>query len=412
MTQETPKNTHLMTFNQSRGGQEARDIPGPVTIWGFAFSMCLIGAFFLALSPILESMASELAAHQYSLGYPGGAYSLGLGITALVCSSFQDRIAKRWLMLMGISLHAAGALVISLSFTWAMVVLGYALCGIGVGLFQPAVYGYVVANAANDSRARLLGRVNMGWAGSTLLGVPFAAHLSESVGWRKLSLLVIVVWSIIALMVFKVFVRSGTPGRSRDVSHWSVSVIRELHRSRVSWLFLITILVFIGFYGVYSFLGLTLIEEQGYTAGATGVFVFWYGLGFLTGSLLTRAIDRIGDRTALVIAALGLGTVIMFMPVSLGSLPALSLLMLLWGYFQVSAFTAITSIAGSMCPEHRGRSLSLKSSSVMLGASLGTVTMGIVNARFGYETVTLVCGLITWLAALLTRLYLKEPVPS
>lgn len=375
------------------------------TISGLALSMFVVGVFFLTLSPVLLDVSRDLAADDKALGYPGGAYSLALGLAALLMAPFQDAVQRRWLLLVGVGLHASGILVVASAPTWEAFILGHVLCGTGAGIFQPAAYALAADHTRQQDRARVFGRINVGWAASTLVGVPLAAGFSDRLGWRGMILSILVVWCVVLLLIGRrLMTRQDQTAVRRQVSEvFSVASLRSLASARLHWLYAATILIFVGFYGVYAFLGLAVRNSLGLGSTGAGAFVLFYGAGFLTGSLNTRFIDRVSPGRALFFSALVLALVLLAIPLNVGSANFLRALMYLWGVGQVTAFTSLTAVAGSVDASSRGIALSLKSATVMLGASLGTVTMGAINALYGYPTVGCLCAGATFIAAAIVR---------
>jgi predicted MFS family arabinose efflux permease len=360
---------------------------------GFALSMFLIGSFFLALSPILPDVARDLGADSRHLGYPGGAYGLALGVISVALAPFHDIFPRRVMLATGMTLHFAGLTTVALSPSWAVLVAGHALCGAGGGIFMPAAYATVSDRSSEAARASILGRVNTGWAASTLVGVPAAALLGETLGWRVMMLVLAATWVIIAVLTARILAASARPFASAatDAVFWSRSILSRMHMARLPLLFVSTVLIFVGFYGVYAYLGIAIRSGLGVEAGGAGVFVSIYGLGFLTGTLNGWVIDRISPERSLCIATAVLGVILVSIPHTTHSLILLGLAMYLWGVFQNAAFTSFTTAIGKAEAAIRGRAFSINTACVFLGSSIGTAAMGVVNSSEGFVTVGVIC---------------------
>ena len=304
-----------------------------------------------------------------------------------------------------------GILTTAFAGSWMVVISGYVLCGVGVGVFQPAAYGLAVELTESRYTARNLGRINIGWAGATLVGVPLAGSYAALVGWRLSAASFFILWVIVVLFIWKAALKSThrSPAAKRN-RHWSRATLKLMAQERLHWLYFATVLVFIGFYGVYIYLGMEIRSRLGSSSLVAGGFVFFYGLGFLSGSLLTSRIDRFGYRNTLMYACLMLGLTLLCIPVVTSIPVLLAILMFVWGVHQVAAFTSITALAGSVDKGIKGRALSIKSSMVMFGASMGIFLMGYVNAEFGFRSVGIACALASFAAASVAGLRLKRIV--
>jgi len=191
---------------------------------------------------------------------------------------------------------------------------------------------------------------------------------------------------------------------------WSQERLEAIVSHRLHWLFLATSLIFIGFYGVYTFLGVAIFDRLGLWPSAIGLFVGIYGAGFLVGTLNTSLVDRLGYVRTLILAATGLALILTVAPHVLITSISIAAFMFIWGIFQVAAFTSLTSIAGSAPKDLRGLALALNSAAVMIGASLGAASMSYVFNQFGFAVVGLLCGTAT-LAAVATAWCRIRPSP-
>lgn len=382
-------------------------------VWtiGFALSMFLVGSFFLALSPILPDVARDLGADPVQLGYPGAAYGLALGLTSIVLAPFHDILSRRTLLASGISLHLTGLVCVALSPNWSILVVGHALCGCGGGIFMPAAYAAISSRTAESRRARTLGRVNSGWAASTLVGVPAAALLGDVLGWRGMICILAVTWMVIAALIAPILKVSDRPAGSSVTSNgfWSRDVFFEMRAAGLPWLFASTVLVFVGFYGVYAYLGIAIRDDLGVEAGSAGLFVAIYGLGFLTGTLNGWIIDRVGPERSLCVATVALSAILLSIPNVTYSIVLLGLVMYLWGLFQNAAFTSFTTAISKTKEGLRGRAFSINTACVFVGSSIGTAAMGVVNASAGFIVVGIACMLATAAASLIVAWKVVTP---
>ena len=176
-----------------------------------------------------------------------------------------------------------------------------------------------------------------------------------------------------------------------------------MRNTRLHWLFGVTILIFVGFYGVYNFLGIAIRKEFGVEAGGAGIFIFFYGFGFLVGTLNAGLIDRIGPGRCLFWCTAVLSLILAAIPHAIHSATLLGLTMFLWGVIQNGAFTSFTTALAKTHPTIRGRALSINTACVFLGASIGTVTMGMINAEFGFVVVGFACMMATATASILAE---------
>lgn len=377
---------------------------------GFATSMFLIGSFFLALSPILPDVAMNFEVDPKQLGLPSGAYGFTLALVSIALAPAQDMFPRGAMLIAGTLLHFFGLVCVALAPAWSAIVIGHAICGTGAGIYMLAAYAAVSERGCDASKAKILGRVNIGWAASTLVGVPIAAHLGDMLGWRAAMLALSAIWVLVTVLTSSILRRESrrTGTGFKNVGIWPGDVLRAMRRHRLHWLFASTILVFVGFYGVYAFLGLAVRDGLDVDAGGAGVFISLYGGGFLLGSLNGWTIDRLGAARGLAITTAVLAVVLAVIPQFTASVAILGIAMFIWGVFQNAAFTSIATFLGGVESAIRGRAFSIHTACVFLGSSIGTVTMGVVNSEQGFEVVGLVCMIVTFSAALIAAVGLRR----
>ena len=113
------------------------------------------------------------------LGVAGGA-------TMALIGKLGDLIGKRWVMLICGVLFAAGCLVCAVTTTWALFMVGRALCGISLGL-SAADYGIVRDLMPRRWIPVTVGVIGTGLGFSAILGPIIAGWLTDAFSWRSCS---------------------------------------------------------------------------------------------------------------------------------------------------------------------------------------------------------------------------------
>jgi len=95
-----------------------------------------------------------------------------------------DRLGYRLMMLAGLGLLVIGMFLGGILPFYGVVMAGLFLSGLGKSVFDPAYQAYFAENVPYSRRGRVIGMVEMSWAGSTLVGIPLIAVLIDRLGWR------------------------------------------------------------------------------------------------------------------------------------------------------------------------------------------------------------------------------------
>ena len=107
------------------------------------------------------------------------------GVLGLVFGPLSDRWGYRSMMLAGLSLLALGMLTGGIFPFYGSVLVALFLAGLGKTIFDPALQAYVGKQIPYERRGRVIGIVEISWAGSSLVGIPLIGLLIGHFGWRS-----------------------------------------------------------------------------------------------------------------------------------------------------------------------------------------------------------------------------------
>lgn len=180
-------------------------VSGLFAAFAFAYFLsALIRAITATLSPILSA---ELALNAGDLGLLAGAYFLGFATTQLPLGTWLDRFGPKRVILCFLVVAVAGCVVFSVASSFAGLIVGRILCGVGVSacLMAPLT-GYrrwFAPGAQLRANSWMLMSGSLGMVASTLP----VQWLLPSLGWRPLfwglALLVMLAMGFIAWAVPK-----------------------------------------------------------------------------------------------------------------------------------------------------------------------------------------------------------------
>ena len=144
-----------------------------------------------------------------------GQFSSILGI---FCGPFADRLGYRTMMGYGLACLFFGMLLCGIFPLYWIIFLGLLLTSFGKTLFDPAVQAFIGQNVPFQQRGRVIGLVEMSWAGSTLIGIPLLGLVLDRAGlvfsFYLLSLLGLAGW-ISLYRIIPAKTENDVPGRSR-----------------------------------------------------------------------------------------------------------------------------------------------------------------------------------------------------
>lgn len=103
-------------------------------------------------------------------------------LLGLFSGPLTDRIGYRFMMRAGVGVLAIGMLICGLVPDYWPVFLGLVLASFGKTLFDPAILAFVGHTVPFEKRGRVIGIIEISWAGSTLIGIPALALIIEHGG--------------------------------------------------------------------------------------------------------------------------------------------------------------------------------------------------------------------------------------
>jgi len=262
----------------------------------FAELALAIGAFAIgtgefAAMGFLPSVADGLGVTIPQAGHSISAYALGVVVGAPLIAVLGAKLSRRALLLVLMSLFAAGNLASALAPNFVSL-LGLRFAS---GLPHGAYFGVAALVAAGMAgpagRARAVGRVMLGLTVATLVGTPVATWAGQALGWRTgfafVGTLALVTFALVTLCV------------PRDAPARGAGPLRELGALKEPQVWLTLAIAAVGFGGmfaVFSYITPTLIHVAGIPEQAVPFVICVFGAGMVTGNVVG---PRFADRALL-----------------------------------------------------------------------------------------------------------------
>ncbi|WP_186002854.1 MFS transporter [Mycobacterium sp. KBS0706] len=366
--------------------------------------IAVVGSNSLVLSPILGDVAAAMAATPVAVSRAIAAYGGATALSAFLLAPQIDRIGPRRALLGGMVGLAAATLLSALAMHWLMLAAAQALAGLGAGVILPSIYTLATTIAPPGRESRVLGRVLTGWSISMVAGVPAAALVAETLGWRAVFL---VLAGLAGLALAGIARLPAPPSRDRGARPGFVALVAPLAYPGVPALLAICLGFMAAFYGVYAFIGDQVRAELGLTAGQAGLIVLTYGVGFGAASLGDGLVDRLGPRRLFPLVLLAVAVIYALMLPATHSFVAIATLTGLWGFANHFGLNILVLLLSQVKPEARGAVLGLNSAVTYLGTLIGTGLAGIGYAAAGFPPLATGAAIACVTAALIAATALR-----
>lgn len=319
---------------------------------------------FVAMG-LLPDIARSFDVSEPVAGHVISAYALGVVVGAPLIAAITARMARRTLLLALMAVFTLGNLASMLASSYETLVGARFLAGLPHG----AYFGVAALVAAHlmgpQHRAKAVAHVLTGLTVATVLGVPVASWLGQSLGWRAAFGLVVAVGVLtltalaLWLPVLLRLMRSTSP----------LTELGALRRPQV-WLALaVGMIGFGGMFAVYTYIATTMTDVAGMPRALVPVALMVFGLGMFFGNLVG---GRLADRS--VVRALYL---------SMGALCAMLTLFVAASHNPWTALLALFGIGltgSAVGPALQTRLMDVAHDAQTLAAALNHSALNIGNA--------------------------------
>jgi predicted MFS family arabinose efflux permease len=112
------------------------------------------------------------------------ASSQAISLLGLFSGPLADRLGYRLMMQTGLAMLAAGMLLCGLLPDYWPLFFGLIIASFGKTVFDPAIQAFIGHTVPYAQRGRVIGFLEMSWAGSTLVGIPAFALIIDQAGFR------------------------------------------------------------------------------------------------------------------------------------------------------------------------------------------------------------------------------------
>jgi predicted MFS family arabinose efflux permease len=384
------------------------DPPAPFlivfTLWLLVFSSA---SQTMIIAPILPLIGDELAIPDAALGTLVSAYSLMVGVFAILAGPVSDRIGRRRILLLGCGSMAAALVLHIVAVDYFTFLIVRALAGAAGGVLSGAAVSYIGDSFPYSRRGWATGWVMSGAAVGQIVGIPLGVVMAARWGVSSpfygfaatMAITVVLIWVGLPQPPVRRSEHPLTIGRAAS------DYLTMLRRPEVASGAAAFFLMFLGV-SVFTIYLPTWLESR---VGATGdqiAFMFLLGgiAHVLTGPQAGKLSDKIGRKKIILLACVGLAAV---MPLtvalvrSIEAAYAVFFLVMILVAMRVSPFSAL--LTALVRDERRGSLMSLTVALGQMGFALGGAIAGPLYAGVGYFSNALLgsvfvlgMGLMVW----------------
>jgi MFS transporter, DHA1 family, inner membrane transport protein len=335
---------------------------------------------FVAMG-LLPDIATGLGITEPTAGHVISAYALGVVVGAPLIAALTARIPRKPLLLGLMAVFTLGNLASVFAPSYGTLMAARFVAGLPHG----AYFGVAALVAAHlmgqQNRAKAVAHVLSGLTVATVVGVPVASWLGQTLGWRSAFALVVAV-GLVTLTALSFWL----PAQLQTMRSSSpLTELGALRRVQVWLALLVGMIGFGGMFAVYTYISTTLTDVAGLSRSLIPLALMVFGVGMVVGNLVG---GRLADRSVVRALYLSIGSLAITLAVFVfASHNAVTALVTLFGIGLTGAAVGPALQTRLMDVAHDAQTLAaaLNHSALNIGNATGAWVGGLVIAAgFGY----------------------------
>lgn len=371
--------------------------------WSLLFGNFVIGCGVMAaagaLNDLAQSLAVTVAVAGQLIAIGGAVMCFGAPLLAGLVSGWD----RRRLLALALAWYGVGHLLSALMPSYGALLLVRALTLLAGAVFTPQAAAAAGFMAPPAQRGQAIAFAFLGWSVASILGMPLAAWIGETAGWRAAFVAIGALSLFGAVWVWRAL-PDGVKPAAVSRRAWADALTHPLLMALIA----VTALQAAGQFVLFAYFAPYYRTQLGAGAGEVSLLFGWFGLFGLIGNLvLTRFIDRVGAARAVQATMALIAVSLLLWPLA-ASLAAMALVLVPWalGCFATNSGqqARLTQAAPLLAPAL----LALNTSAMYFGQALGSSTGGWLLAQGGYAPLSW-AGLAFVLAAMTLSAWSARP---
>ncbi|MGP4949895.1 MULTISPECIES: MFS transporter [Bacillus] len=371
-----------------------------------------VGLDSLLVAPLLPVITETISIPDGSGGLLITIYALCYGITAPVFGMMSDRVGRKRMIIIGFIIFSISTFCTGLAKNFEILLLFRGLTGLSGAMIMPSIFALVGDKVTYESRGKAMGTIMGAMIGSTVIGVPIGAFLSEIGNWQWTFYSIGLLTLFLTLLINHILRNE----KEREDVHVSLTEMVDAPLKmtvvNISVLFalLATFLWTIGLHGMFSYIGVYYENNFGISVGKIGIVIFLAGVGSVAGNILGgKLADKIGKKSVIVIASIVSSISVMLFSLSTENLVIAIIVHIIWSLFIGFGQASLTALISELKPTVRGTVMALNSSAMYIGMTIasGVASLAISNG-FPFFSLGTICAIASLLVLPIIFVLVKE----
>lgn len=352
----------------------------PAVLWPMLFGNFVIGTGVMAVPGTLNEISTDLSVSVASAGQLISAGAVLMCVGAPLCAALVAGWDRRRLLALSMAWFALLHLACALAPNFGMLLVLRVLALVSPAIFTPQAAACVGLLVPPEQRGRAITFIFLGWSVASVLGMPLAAYIGGTLGWRSAFGAIALLSLASAVWVWRAM-PDGVKPPALSRAAWG-----ETFRSRALMTgVLVTVLYAAGQFVLFSYMAPYFRQKLQLSPGALSLYFLWFGaFGLLGNMLLARYIDRIGAARSVMIGIALMALTMLLFPLGT-NLWIAAAVTVPWALGCFSSNSAQQARLVAIAPALAAASVALNSSAMYAGQAMGAATGGWLISRDGMD---------------------------
>ena len=368
------------------------------------------------IPPLLPLLANHF---RVDPGYGGRAvtlYSLSSAFFSLLFGYLSDRFGRKPFILLGLLCFSSVSFLTRYAGSMEMFFFLRFLSGMATGALVPSMTSFAADYFRYDQRGRAMGILSMTYFVAAIAGIPLAAIVASTWGWRPIFLVLSAAALACATLVYRILTNPLThaeavPNTRRLGLERIQLVWKRILRDRGTTSILVaSMLSSSAIVGFITYLGSHLVADRHLSVKQVGLVYLFCGAASVLGAPLSGILsDKWAKRPILILSGVVLACCFLLIPI----LPLNSWLFGVLGLaglaiaFRIAPFLAI--MTELVPPDERGTILALRVALSQLGIALTTYLASYAFLYKGFFLVGFLVAMELLLSSAFVFFFVREP---
>jgi predicted MFS family arabinose efflux permease len=373
------------------------------------FGNLVIGVGVIIVPGMLNHLANDLKVSIPVSGHLISVAALVMAVGAPIVAASTSKINRRTLLCIAQLFYLLGALLCAVAPSFAALLPTRALMVVGAAIFTPQAAATIGLLVSPERRSTAVATIFMGWSISSVIGMPLGNLIAANIGWRYGFFLIAFLALISTIWTWRV-IPAGLTVPKLSFDSWK----KVLSSQKLMTILLVTLISSSGQFTLLAYIAPYLAEHIKASPVSFSLLMALNGIAGVAGTFwVTRNIARRGVektvKNACQVLLLGLlfwaSETLINGRSELGAVSiTLSWTMLAigsmcWGAGSFATNSTQQARLGGVAPNLASASISLNTSAMYAGQSIGAVLGGLALSGIGYFT-------LPWIGATLLLLAL------